>query len=84
MTVQVRLTLGQLLEASVTLPQAEKAIIRRSLDSELSPAEIQRRFEESLHAIWTANAHFSEEEVAADVERAIREVREARRAASGR
>jgi hypothetical protein len=83
MTVQVRLTLEQLLEAIFTLPQEERAIIRRSLDAELRPEDIQRRFEESLHEIWAANAHFNEEEVAADVDLAIREVREAHRAARG-
>ena len=51
--------------------------------SALNETEARRRFAEALRAVRAANAAYSEEEVARDVEVALREVREARRAASG-
>ncbi len=83
MAVTVQLTLGQLLDAICTLPERERIILRDALDYDLSRAEIRRRFGEALWEIWGANRNFAEEEVMADVERAIREVRAARRSACG-
>jgi hypothetical protein len=75
MAVTIRLTLGQLLEAIHHLPETDREILHRALESGTSRADIRREFEEALHEIWEANESFTEEEVAADVERAIREVR---------
>jgi len=84
MAVTIRLTLGQLLEAIHHLPEVDREILHRVLESGKSRADIRREFGEALREIWEANEAFTEEEVAADVEQAIQEVRAAHRAARGR
>ncbi len=73
--VNIELTFEQLFAAVLKLPNAQKAKIWRALDAELNREEINREFDLALEEIWTANEGVSEDEVMADVNAAIREVR---------
>jgi len=73
--VTVQLDFDKILTAIKQLPQAQKVQIWQSLDAELNRDEINREFARALEEIWTANAHFSETEVNADIKTAIRQVR---------
>ncbi len=57
------------------LPRSQKIQIWQWLDAELNRDEINREFARALEEIWIANAHYSETEVNADIETAIRQVR---------
>jgi len=79
-TVTVRLSFEQLLAAVRQLPRKQKVALWQLLDAELNREEIFREFAEALEDIRAANEGVTEDEVMADVEVAIREVRAARRA----
>ncbi len=65
-----------LLAAIKKLPKTQKVKIWQTLDAELNRDEINREFARALEDIWTANEQYSEAEVNADVQSAIRQVRE--------
>ncbi len=73
--VNIELTFDQLLAAVRQLPRAQKSKIWRALDAELNREEINREFAQTLEEIWAANEGVSEDEVMADINTAIREVR---------
>jgi len=74
-TINIELSFDQLLKAVRKLPHAAKMRLWQILDAELNHVEINREFASALEEIWTANESVSEDEVAADVATAIREVR---------
>ncbi len=74
-SVSIELEFDKLLAAIERLPKAKKVQVWQTLDAELNRDEINREFAQALEEIWAANAHFSEAEVNADIETAIREVR---------
>lgn len=57
------------------LPKAQKVQIWQRLDAELNRNEINREFAEALEQIWSAYEHVPEEDVHADIEEAVRQVR---------
>jgi hypothetical protein len=73
------LTLDQLWSAIERLPLSQKATIKKKLD-----AEFARRLDRLLTETWADNLQYTEEEVEADVAKAIEEVRAERRAKSRR
>ena len=73
--VNIELTFEQLFAAVRQLPNTQKAKIWRALDAELNREDINREFALALEEIWAANEGVSEDEVMADVNAAIREVR---------
>lgn len=74
-TVNVELTFDQLLAAVRRLPDQQKIALWQTLDAEVNRDEIRRSARAAVEAIWTANQGFSEDEVRADVEDALRQVR---------
>lgn len=75
-TVHVELTFNQLVAAIRQLPHDQKVALWRLLDAELkSDDEILREFDAALKAIRAANRGVTEDEVMADIEQALREVR---------
>ncbi len=65
-----------LLAAIKKLPKTQKVQIWQTLNAELNRDEINRDFAQALEDIWTANEQYSEAEVSADIQSAIRQVRE--------
>ncbi len=65
----------KLFAAIKQLPRSQKIQIWQTLDAELNRDDINREFAQALEEIWPANAHYSEAEVNADIQAAIREVR---------
>ncbi|MEW5721005.1 MAG: hypothetical protein AB1817_20435 [Chloroflexota bacterium] len=75
-TVQnIELTYDQLLAAIRRLPDHQKLQLWQILDAEVHRDEIRRRARAAVEAIWAANQGFSEDEVMADVEDALRATR---------
>jgi hypothetical protein len=74
-TVNVELTFDQLLAAVRRLPDQQKIALWETLDAEVNRDEIRRSARAAVEAIWTANQGFSEDEVRADAEDALRQVR---------
>jgi hypothetical protein len=77
-TVSVELTFDQVMTAVQRLPLKEKATLRKALD-----VELDERLGNLLADLWAENRGYSEDEVAADVARAIAEVRVKRPSQSG-
>ncbi|MFQ5813541.1 MAG: hypothetical protein ACE5I2_10195 [Anaerolineae bacterium] len=78
--VTVQVSFEQLLAAVRQLPRKQKVVVWQTLDAELNREDIFREFAEALEEIRAANEGVTEDEVMADVDAAIREVRAARRA----
>jgi hypothetical protein len=83
-TVTIKLTLDQVLAAVEQLSLEQKIMLRDRLNAELNREQVERQFDEALRAIRAANVGFGEDEVLADVNQAVHEVRAERREASGR
>ena len=78
-TVNIELTLNQLSAAIQRLPYEQKLALWRLLDAQLKgDDEVFREFGEALAEIRAANEGVTEDEVMADVELALREVRAGR------
>jgi len=69
-TVPVDLTVEQIVAAVRRLPLQEKATLKKVLE-----AELDDRLGQLLAELWAANRSYSEEEVMADVAKAIAEAR---------
>lgn len=81
-TTKSELTFEQILAAVPTLSHTQKTRLWKVLDAEImSDDEIRRRARRALEEIWAANEGYTEDEVMADVDAALQEVR-AERAAS--
>ena len=78
--VLVELSFDQLLTAVRKLPWTQKSQLLDTLETELSREEIRRRATEAVAEIREAYKDVSEEEVMADVNTAVHEVRAERRA----
>lgn len=74
-TVSIDLTFEQLLAAVQKLPKRQKMQLWQMLDSGLNRDGIRRRARAAVETIWVANEEFNEDEVMADVEETLREVR---------
>lgn len=72
MTVQ---TFDQIARAIRQLPRQQKLELWQMLDSELIGRDIEREFDQSLAAIWSANRGVTEDEIMADALLAVREYR---------
>jgi hypothetical protein len=72
MTVQ---TFDQITRAIRQLPRQQKLELWQMLDSELIGRDIEREFDQSLAAIWSANRGVTEDEIMADALLAVREYR---------
>ena len=68
-------TFDQVARAIRQLPRQQKLELWQMLDSELIGRDIEREFDQSLAAIWSANQGVTEDEVMADALLAIREYR---------
>ena len=78
-TISIELTLNQLTDAIQRLPYDQKIALWRWLDAKLKDDDtVFREFGEALEDIRAANEGVTEDEVMADVEIALREVRAAR------
>ena len=75
--VSVELNFDNLLAAILRLPREYKLRIWQPLDAELHRDEIERDFRRALYEVWNAYKDVPEEEVNADIERALGEVRAA-------
>ncbi|MCL4869202.1 MAG: hypothetical protein KJ063_09545 [Anaerolineae bacterium] len=75
-TINVTLSIEQLLKAVQQLPAQEKMTLWRVLDTDIDRSGIRQRFWSALQTIRTSYADLSEEDVIADVLLAVREVRE--------
>ena len=73
--INIQLTFEQLLTLVRKLPQAQKTRLWQELNSEVDHNEIRRQARQAFEEIWAANEGVSEDEVMADVNAAIREVR---------
>jgi len=85
-TINAELTFDQLGAVVQQLPYEQKVALWRLLSAEVDRQDSLRRqarqeFAEAVRFIRTANRGVSEDEVMADVDAAVREVRAARRAA---
>ena len=69
-TVTVDLTVEQIVAAVRRLPLQEKATLKKALE-----AELDDRLGQLLAELWAENRSYSEEEVMADVAKAIAEAR---------
>jgi hypothetical protein len=69
-TVTVDLTVEQIMAAVRRLPLQEKATLKKALE-----AELDDRLGQLLAELWAENRSYSEEEVMADVAKAIAEAR---------
>lgn len=69
-TVTVDLTVEQIVAAVRRLPLQEKATLKKALE-----AELDDRLGQLLADLWAKNRSYSEEEVVADVAKAIAEAR---------
>ncbi len=74
-SIQIEFTFDQLLRAIRQLPQEQRVKLWQELDAELDPNEIRHRAQQALEEIWKANEGFTEDEVMADVNAALQEVR---------
>ncbi len=74
-SINVQLSFDQLLAAIHQLPKSLKIEVYQVLDAELHRAEIEREFERALHEIWNAYQAIPEEQVNADIEAALEQVR---------
>ena len=72
MTVQ---TFDQITRAIRQLPRQQKLELWQMLDSELIGRDIEREFDQSLAAIWSANRGVTEDAIMADALLAVREYR---------
>ncbi len=81
-SITIELPMSQMLTWARRLPVEQKLELARALNQDLNKAT-EQRFRQSLAEIRAANQQYSEEEVMADVDQAIAEVRAARRAAGG-
>jgi hypothetical protein len=70
-------TFDQIARAIRQLPRQQKLELWQMLDSELIGRDIEREFDQSLAAIWSANRGVTEDEVMADALLAVREYRAA-------
>jgi len=68
-------TFDQIARAIRQLPRQQKLELWQMLDSELIGRDIEREFDQSLAAIWSANRGITEDEVMADALLAVREYR---------
>lgn len=75
-TINVSLSIEQLMQAVQQLPAQEKMTLWRVLDTDIDRSSIRQRFWAALQTIRTTYADLSEEDVMADVLLAVREVRE--------
>ena len=74
--ISIELTFNQLVAVIRRLPHKQKVALWRLLDAELKgDEEVLREFDAALAAIRAANRGVTEDEVMADVEQALREVR---------
>ena len=69
-TVTVDLTVEQIVAAVRRLPLQEKAALKKALE-----AELDDRLGQLLAELWAENRSYSEEEVMADVAKAIAEAK---------
>ena len=81
-SITIELPMNQMLTWARRLPVEQKLELARALNQDLNKAT-EQRFRQSLAEIRAANQQYSEEEVMADVDQAIAEVRAARRASRG-
>ena len=81
-SITLELPMSQMLTWARRLPVEQKLELARALNQDLNKAT-EQRFRQSLAEIRAANQQYSEEEVMADVDQAIAEVRAARRASRG-
>ena len=81
-SITIELPMSQMLTWARRLPVEQKLELARALNQDLNKAT-EQRFRQSLAEIRAANQQYSEEEVMADVDQAIAEVRAARRASRG-
>jgi len=75
-TINVSLSIEQLMQAVQQLPAQEKMTLWRVLDTDIDRSIIRQRFWVALQTIRATYADLSEEDVMADVLLAVREVRE--------
>lgn len=80
--ISVELDFDKLLAAVLRLPHTYKLRLWQALDAELNRDEINREFAMALEENWNFNATLSEEQVNADIEAALEEVRSATLSAS--
>jgi len=81
-TANIELTFEQLLAAVRKLSYMDKVRLWRTLGDEVDRDQIRRRAAEAVQAIWSANEGVNEDEVMADIDAALGEIRaenEARR-----
>jgi hypothetical protein len=77
-TVPVELSVDQLKQALRKLPAKEKVAIWRMLDSEIDRAAITKKFDNAVKSIREQYRAADEEEVIAEINRAVHETRKAK------
>ena len=80
--ISIELDFDTLLAAVLRLPHTYKVRLWQALDAELNRDEINREFAMVLEENWNANSDADEEQVNADIEAALQEVRSATLTAS--
>ena len=77
-TVPVELSVDQLKQALHKLPAKEKVAIWRMLDSEIDRTAITKKFDSAVKSIREQYYAVDEEEVIAEINRAVHETRKAK------
>lgn len=77
-TVPVELSVDQLKQALRKLPAKEKVAIWRMLDSEIDRTAIAKKFDSAVKSIREQYRAADEEEVVAEINRAVHETRKAK------
>ena len=77
-TVPVELSVDQLKQALRKLPAKEKVAIWRMLDSEIDRTAITKKFDSAVKSIREQYYAVDEEEVIAEINRAVHETRKAK------
>lgn len=73
--VKIQLTFDQLWLAVTHLPRSLKLKLYQKPDAELNSKEIENEFHQALYEVWDTYKHIPEEELNADIDLALEQVR---------
>lgn len=73
--LSIQMTFDQLLDAISQLNSQERLIVKRILESDVDIKRARQQLRGALEETWKMTDKFTEEEVIADVEAALQEVR---------
>ncbi|MCG3142660.1 MAG: hypothetical protein HDKAJFGB_04188 [Anaerolineae bacterium] len=74
-TAQVQPNFDELWKMIRQMPRAIKVKLYQALDADLHGNDIENEFRQALEEVWAAYAHIPEDEINADIDLALEQVR---------